>query len=592
MNSRLFLYSALFFVLILLFDAWNNPAHIMSDKISSESSLPETASSTETIELSEPNIEPKRTKQTTQPKYIDVKTDMLKLKINLTDGSIVSAELLKYAEEFQSIDDNVKLLSSGQQKYIAKTNVQSKDVVAPTSYLTANQSYDIKNNNTLKVTLISDGNEQVSIKKVYTFTRGSHLIQVEQAVTNLLPSRAAWRQFNSLERGDETEGNAMLYTYTGAAYYDSEDKFNKIEFSDISEDNFLKETSGAWISMIQHYFFTAWLPGVGASDKQTIYTRYLQNDYGDMYLIGTVSDYKEIAPGDTVGFKTRLYVGPKDQAEITSLAEGLDLTVDYGVLTFLAAPLFWVLNKIFLIFGNWGWSIIMLTILIKILFFKLSEASYKSMAKMKKLTPRMTALKERFGDDRQKFSEALMKVYKEEKVNPLGGCLPILIQIPVFIALYWVLIESVEMRQQICGTEEPAIVLATSGMVNGGPVMEYIRHWAPESNNTMVFVGYQASGTMGQRLQQGAKEIHLHDRENGGMVPVKVNMNLETCEGFSGHSDKRQLMRYLRTIRPRPKIVLLNHGDAQKCEQFANDIRRKVRLDARVPHNLETIRFM
>ena len=153
-------------------------------------------------------------------------------------------------------------------------------------------------------------------------------------------------------------------------------------------------------------------------------------------------------------------------------------------------------------------------------------------------------------------------------------------------------VESVEMRQQICGMEEPAIVLATSGMVNGGPVMEYIRHWAPEPNNTMVFVGYQASGTMGQRLQQGANEIHLHDRENGGMVPVKVNMNLETCEGFSGHSDKRQLMRYLRTIRPRPKIVLLNHGDAQKCEQFANDIRRKVRLDARVPHNLETIRFM
>ncbi len=153
-------------------------------------------------------------------------------------------------------------------------------------------------------------------------------------------------------------------------------------------------------------------------------------------------------------------------------------------------------------------------------------------------------------------------------------------------------VESNEMRQEICGRDEPAIVLATSGMVNGGPVMEYLRHWAPESNNTMVFVGYQASGTMGQRLQQGAKEIHLHDRENGGMVPVKVNMNLETCEGFSGHSDKRQLMRYLRTIRPRPKIVLLNHGDAQKCEQFANDIRRKVRLDARVPHNLETIRFM
>ena len=151
-------------------------------------------------------------------------------------------------------------------------------------------------------------------------------------------------------------------------------------------------------------------------------------------------------PGESFNFKSRLYVGPKDQEEITNLADGLDLTVDYGVLTFLAAPLFWELNKIYLIFGNWGWSIIVLTVLIKLLFFKLSETSYKSMAKMKKLTPRMNALKERFGDDRQKFSEALMKVYKEEKVNPLGGCLPILIQIPVFIALYWVLIESVEMR--------------------------------------------------------------------------------------------------------------------------------------------------
>jgi YidC/Oxa1 family membrane protein insertase len=141
-----------------------------------------------------------------------------------------------------------------------------------------------------------------------------------------------------------------------------------------------------------------------------------------------------------------LFVGPKNQSEISDLAPGLDLTVDYGVLTFLAAPLFWVLDKIFYVLGNWGWSIIALTFLIKLIFFRLSETSYKSMAKMKKLTPRMTALKERYGEDRKKFSEALMKIYKEEKVNPLGGCLPILIQIPVFIALYWVIIESVEMR--------------------------------------------------------------------------------------------------------------------------------------------------
>jgi len=153
-------------------------------------------------------------------------------------------------------------------------------------------------------------------------------------------------------------------------------------------------------------------------------------------------------------------------------------------------------------------------------------------------------------------------------------------------------VDSVDMRQEICSRDEPAIVLATSGMVNGGPVMEYLRQWAPDRNNSMVFVGYQASGTLGQRIQQGAREISLHDRDNGGMVSVPVNMNIETCEGFSGHSDKRQLMRYVRTIRPRPKLVLLNHGDPQKCDQFATDIRRKTRLKVESPHNLETIRLI
>jgi YidC/Oxa1 family membrane protein insertase len=194
--------------------------------------------------------------------------------------------------------------------------------------------------------------------------------------------------------------------------------------------------------MIQHYFFTAWIPG-NNNLKQTIYTRKLNNE---TYLIGIVTDYLLVGPGESAIFNSRLYAGPKTVSEISHIAPGIDLTVDYGVLTFLAAPLFWVLDKLHYISGNWGWAIILLTILIKILFFKLSETSYKSMAKMKKLTPRMNALKERYADDKKKFSEALMKVYKEEKVNPLGGCLPILIQIPVFIALYWVIIESVEMR--------------------------------------------------------------------------------------------------------------------------------------------------
>ncbi|MBC85418.1 MAG: membrane protein insertase YidC [Acidimicrobiaceae bacterium] len=447
MNSRLFLYSSLFFVLILLFDASSRPPAESLNNKESEVLIPETTESSENA--SDYIIEPmlKDRKQTQSGlRYVDVITDTHKLKISLTDGSIVSAELLNYAKEFESIDNNVKLLSNSGKKYIAKTNVQSKDVVAPNNYQADRKLYDMGDSDVLEIVLKGETNGQVAIQKTYRFGRDSHLIEVEQLVQNLLPSTTSWRQFNTLERGDEEEGNVMLYTYTGAAYYDDDDKFNKIEFSDIRDSNFLKETSQAWISMIQHYFFTAWLPETNTQNKQTIYTRFSTNDHGDSYLIGTVSDYKSILPRETHNFKSRLYVGPKDQEEITDLANGLDLTVDYGVLTFLAAPLFWVLNKIYLIFGNWGWSIIALTVLIKLLFFKLSETSYKSMAKMKKLTPRMNALKERFGDDRQKFSEALMKVYKEEKVNPLGGCLPILIQIPVFIALYWVLIESVEMR--------------------------------------------------------------------------------------------------------------------------------------------------
>jgi YidC/Oxa1 family membrane protein insertase len=192
--------------------------------------------------------------------------------------------------------------------------------------------------------------------------------------------------------------------------------------------------------MIEHYFFSAWLPT--ANLDKTIYTDY-QNS---IYTIGSSTGYITLNPGKSISYDSLMFVGPKLQSEISDLTEGLDLTVDYGVLTFLSAPLFWILESINKIFGNWGFSIIALTLLIKAVFFKLSETSYRSMAEMKKLTPRMQALKERYSEDKKKFSEALMRMYKEEKVNPLGGCLPILIQIPVFIALYWVLVESIEIR--------------------------------------------------------------------------------------------------------------------------------------------------
>ena len=444
MNNRIFLYSSLFLVLILLFDASSN--NVSQPTASLQPNIPETSSV-----RNQKNIEPKqdiiKNSRAGSNKNIEVTTDTLKINISLDDGAITSSELLKYLKNFGSSSEKVKLLNNTKgSRYTALANVQSRESDAPTKYTSVKNKYSLENNNKLMVSIKGVSSGSAEVIKSYTFTRNSHLVEVQQLVKNISNKEIEWRQYNTLSRGEETEGNVMLYTYTGAAYFDSEDKFNKIDFSDIEDGSFQKEVKTSWISMIQHYFFTAWLPANSASDEKTIYTRLLSEDNKNSYQIGSVDNYIALSPGESYSFNSKLYIGPKVQAEITDLAPGLALTVDYGVLTFLAAPLFWILEKMHLIFGNWGWSIIMLTILIKIVFFKLSESSYKSMAKMKKLTPRMTALKERYGDDKKQFSEALMKIYKEEKVNPLGGCLPILIQIPVFIALYWVIIESVEMR--------------------------------------------------------------------------------------------------------------------------------------------------
>mgnify|MGYP001165495724 FL=1 len=443
MNSRLFLYSALFFVLILIYDAWEQASPTSQIVDQPPPLIPATEDAnkkpSENNYRKEQDIPSSEALETED--FITIRTDTLKVKVSLKDGSIVSSELLNFKKEFKTGSENIFLLNNKSEEYIARVDIQSKTEKKPISY-NSNKTEYIMDGDSLNVIIKSKTKNNINIEKKYIFNKSSHLINVEQSIKNNSNSNIEWRQFNTLHRGPELNGNTMLYTYTGAAYYDDETKFNKITFEDIEEGNFLYKTASSWVGMIQHYFFTAWIPG-NNNLKQTIYTRKLNNE---SYLIGIVTDYLLVKPGESVVFNSRLYAGPKTVSEISNISPGIDLTVDYGVLTFLAAPLFWVLDKLYYISGNWGWAIILLTILIKILFFKLSETSYKSMAKMKKLTPRMNALKERYADDKKKFSEALMKVYKEEKVNPLGGCLPILIQIPVFIALYWVIIESVEMR--------------------------------------------------------------------------------------------------------------------------------------------------
>jgi YidC/Oxa1 family membrane protein insertase len=285
----------------------------------------------------------------------------------------------------------------------------------------------------------------VRVIKTYTFKRGRYDIDVKHEVSNAGTDPVAASLYLQLLRdGNKPAGESSLYyTFTGAAVYTDAEKFRKVDFSDIEKN---KQTHAhtakdGWISIIQHYFVSAWVPPPGA--QREIYTRAVDKN---LYAIGSIMALPAIAPGASTSSQATLYVGPEDQNALKEIAPGLDLVVDYGWLTVIAKPLYWLLEFFHRLLGNWGWAIILLTVVVKAAFFPLSAASYKSMARMKEVTPRLMKLREQYGDDKQKLNMAMMEMYKTEKINPLGGCLPILVQIPVFISLYWVLLASVEMR--------------------------------------------------------------------------------------------------------------------------------------------------
>ena len=428
--NRLFLYSGFLFILILIFDAYDRdynqpPASAVSKQIDQT----DTSSKQPPVESTEDSVSAKIGSRS--PIIETLENKKLLIEFDKLTGELLFAKLKEYPLELQS-DERVTILDHLTSKYTAASNIQIKNKSNLYTY-----SLNSKTSNTAILKAMSDG---VSLSKEIKLIDGAHQISVVNTVTNTSAKAIYIRNYEVISRDGNSSASLMLPTYTGSAFYDSEEKFTKISFDEMTEDDFTFKTNDGWISMIEHYFFSAWLPT--GDFKKTIYTSVDQS----LYTIGSTTDYVLLNPGEKYSYKSLMFVGPKLQSEISELAPGLDLTVDYGMLTFLSAPLFWILDVINGLLGNWGFSIIVLTILIKALFFKLSETSYRSMAQMKKLNPRMQALKERYSEDKKKFSEALMRMYKEEKVNPLGGCLPILIQIPVFIALYWVLVESVEMR--------------------------------------------------------------------------------------------------------------------------------------------------
>ncbi len=454
-NPRLLLAIALSFLVLLIWQAWmkdygpQQPPEPVPPPAETDSGS--TAPSGEDLPAAHDGQAPQPTEQVALQlpagQKVEVITDLLRAVIDTQGGDLREVDLLKYPVTLKPDSPPFRLLETGaDQLFIAQSGLRAGKGPEPTHHadfqVDRHQFELSKDGDVIEVPLHWSDGKGVDVTKIYRFHRGSYVVDVEFQVNNR--SAEAWKAqpYYQLQRTPLQTTSRFIHTYTGGVLYSPEEKYQKISFGDMQEANLSREVTGGWAAMIQHYFVGAWIPP--AAQPERYYTRALQ---GDRYVIGMIGPSLNVPPRGAQSGEARLFVGPKLQHVMEAVAPGLELTVDYGKLTFIAEPIYWLLEKIHTLVGNWGWSIIFLTILIKLAFFKLSETSYKSMANMRKLAPRLQALKERYGDDKQKLNQAMMDMYKKEKVNPLGGCLPVLVQIPVFISLYWVLLESVEMRQ-------------------------------------------------------------------------------------------------------------------------------------------------
>jgi YidC/Oxa1 family membrane protein insertase len=352
----------------------------------------------------------------------------------------------------QDVSGNEVLLEDSKNRvYIARTGVTSAAGARYPNHLTTFTAVPgprtlAPGEDQLEVRFEGEANG-LKVAKTYVFRRGRHDIEVRHELVNTGAEPISPSVYLQLVRdGNKPAGETSLYsTFTGPALYTDAKKFQKISFDDIAKGKagIPSETKDGWIGMIQHYFATAWVPPQGAPRELRV-----AQESPNLYSISTVLPLSLLPPGGKAESSAKLWVGPQDQAALEKLAPGLDLVVDYGWLTVIAKPLYWLLSFLHGLVGNWGWAIVLLTVLVKAAFYPLSAASYKSMAKMKDVTPRLMKLREQYGNDKAKLNTAMMELYKTEKINPVGGCLPILVQIPVFIALYWVLLASVEIRNQ------------------------------------------------------------------------------------------------------------------------------------------------
>ncbi|MFA6698542.1 MAG: membrane protein insertase YidC [Thiomicrospira sp.] len=456
MNMRAFWWIALAFTAMWIWFEWMKfsaplPATAEPASLQQSADIPAANVALDAPASAQDGAVPQALSQVEQGKRVRVVTDTLELVIDSLGGDIRDARMLQHGmpndrdTPFHLMGDQGPLIYYAQNGLATPANAALPAPTHRAMYQIADNEF-VMEGDELRVPMTWRENG-IHVTKTYVFKRGSYLIDVEYQIENTTAQAWSGSLYSQFVRtAYDPYSSAMMYTYTGPVYYNDhseESKYNKIEFNDIASANFDNyPILGGWAAMIQHYFVTAVIPNQSVTNNY--YARVL--DQG-RYSIGVVEPSQTVEGGQSALLRSQLYIGPTEQDVLKEIAPGLEKTIDYGMFTILAEPLFWLLNLINNFIGNWGWSIIVLTILIKLAFWKLSEASYRSMAKLRKFQPKLKQLKENYGDDKVLFQQKMMKLYKEEKINPLGGCLPILVQMPVFIALYWVLIYSVEMRQ-------------------------------------------------------------------------------------------------------------------------------------------------
>ncbi|MBA4502917.1 membrane protein insertase YidC [Marinobacterium marinum] len=379
---------------------------------------------------------------------IHIRTDVLDLLVDPRGGDIIQAALPQHDALLNSEQPFVLLEQNSNRTYVAQSGLigtHGPDATAGARPLyTSEQTEYVLDGDTLVVDLKLTADSGAQITKRFTFAKGEYKVVVDFIVNNTTAENFDSVLFGQIKRDgspDPSQQTSMgMQSYLGAVFSTSENNYQKVDFDDMDEERFKATTPDGWVAMVQHYFLSAWIPAPGAE-----YT-YESRKVNGQYLVGFMSPNFSVAPGQSQTVSATFYAGPKDVEQLEKIAPNLDLTIDYGWLWWIASPLYMLLKWIHSVVGNWGLAIIGITILVKGALFHLNAKAFKSMAKMRKFGPEMARLKELYGDDRQKMSQEMMKLYQKEKINPLGGCLPILVQMPVFIALYWVLMESVELR--------------------------------------------------------------------------------------------------------------------------------------------------